>query len=99
MVNTRRAAALRIETSARRSDYQPRGKTPRARFIEWAPQRVEAAIKRLELIETLANPRDYEYSPAEAERLVSVLRKKVDDIAARFENGGQTRRAFELDNG
>lgn len=55
----------------------------RDRFVRVAPPRVDRALHALDLIENTAGS-GYVYKPDEAQRIVGVLRDKVDAIEAKF---------------
>lgn len=54
------------------------------RFHRLAVARMNAALKQLRLIENLANRNNYEWTEAEAAKMVTALRKSVDEIERRF---------------
>ena len=57
---------------------------PRAKFVELANMRVARAIKDLRLIGNLSNRRNYNYSDAEAKRIVKTLEVELDDLKTKF---------------
>jgi len=66
------------------------GKTPRARFKELAPKRVTDAINSIKFIEKLNNPAVYQYSPGEADQIITAMRKAIDEVEYALRNPGKS---------
>ena len=60
------------------------GNKRRENFVKLANKRVNRAIKDLRLIGNLANRNVYEYSDAEARKLIKALQKEVNSLKSRF---------------
>ena len=60
----------------------------REKFIELAEKRVVKTIKDLRLIGNLANRNNYEYSKADADKILSALEKELKAVKSKFANGG-----------
>lgn len=67
------------------------------KFRRLAVSRMNVTLKQLRLIKNLANRNNYEWTDAEAEKIVSALRKAVDGIEKRFkQSSSETDKPFEL---
>lgn len=60
----------------------------RAKFVELANKRVNAAIRAIRLVGNLANRSNYEYTEDEAKRIVRAIQKELDVTRAKFGDGG-----------
>ena len=56
------------------------------KFIELANKRVNRTIKDLRLIGNLSNRSSYEYTREQSERIISSLKREVENVEARFNN-------------
>jgi hypothetical protein len=57
----------------------------RQKFVELAEKRVNKAIKDISLIGNLSNRSNYSYTDQDVKKIVSALRKSVDEMKARFD--------------
>lgn len=58
--------------------------TPEERFKRLATQRTRKALKAIELLGRLARRRSYSYTDEQVSKIVTVLRKAVDDLENQF---------------
>lgn len=63
-------------------------KLDREKFVRLAEARVTRALKDIKLIGNLSNKSNYVYAEEDAKKIVSALKKAVDDTKARFEAKG-----------
>jgi hypothetical protein len=56
----------------------------RSKFVQLATKRVNRAIKDIRLIGNLSNRSAYEFSEADARKIVKAIRKEVDTMRQRF---------------
>ncbi|MGH9581937.1 MAG: hypothetical protein ACRD4O_03245, partial [Bryobacteraceae bacterium] len=56
----------------------------RAKFVELATKRVNAAIKDLRLIGNLGNRSNYDYTEDDVRKIVRALQRELDTVRARF---------------
>jgi len=69
----------------------------RAKFLELANKRVQRTIKDLALVANLANRRHYEYTEAEAKKVVQALQLELDKVKHSFNSGAQSAKSkFEI---
>ena len=67
------------------------------KFIELANKRVNKAIKDLRLVSNLANRNNYEYTDAQAKKIISVLQKEIENTSMCFQKSNvSTQDEFEL---
>ena len=59
--------------------------TNRDRFIKLTEQRVNRAIKQLDLIGNLSNKSNYSYSEEDVRKIFKVLNGKLKEVEHRFE--------------
>ena len=72
-------------------------KLDREKFVRLAEARVTRALKDIKLIGNLSNKSNYVYTEEDAKKIVSALKKAVDDTKARFEaKGDQDTANFKL---
>lgn len=57
---------------------------PRERFIELANKRVTNAIRQIRLVGNLANRRSYDYSEADAKKILRALQQEINILKSRF---------------
>lgn len=57
---------------------------PRERFVNLANKRVTNAIRQLRLVGNLANRRSYDYTDADAKKIIRTLQEEVNVLKARF---------------
>jgi hypothetical protein len=57
---------------------------PRERFVELANKRVTNAIKSIRLVGNLANKRAYNYSDADARKIIRAMQDELDILKSRF---------------
>jgi hypothetical protein len=57
---------------------------PRERFVGLANKRVTNAIRQIRLVGNLANRRSYQYTEADAKKIVRALQQEVNVLKARF---------------
>ena len=58
---------------------------PRERFVELANKRVTNAIRAVRLVGNLSNRRAYEYTDADAKKIVRALQDEINVLKARFQ--------------
>lgn len=59
----------------------------RAKFVELANKRVNAAIKAVRLVGNLGNRSNYEYTEEDARKMMRTLQKELDAAKAKFGDG------------
>jgi hypothetical protein len=70
---------------------------PEKKFVELANKRVNRAIKDLRLIGNLSNKNSYEYSEAQANKIIRALQREMRTLKAKFEGtGDENEDYFEL---
>lgn len=57
---------------------------PRERFVELANKRVTNAIRALRLVGNLSNRRAYEYTEADAKKIIRALQEELDVLKTRY---------------
>lgn len=62
----------------------------REKFVRLAEARVTRALKDINLIGNLSNRSNYVYTDEDAKKIVSALKKAVDETKARFEAKGES---------
>jgi len=76
---------------------EPKVREPKdVRFRKLAIKRVPNAIKRIRQVANLANRVQYEYTPAQAEKIVSALAVEMDRLEMAFQGIKPAEAAFEL---
>lgn len=68
----------------------------RAKFVELANKRVNAAIKKISLIGNLSAKSSYEFTAADVEKIHAALLSEVDAAMARFD-GNVEKDAFTIE--
>lgn len=70
----------------------------RRRFERLCVKRVRKALKALDHVKACGNRQNYSYSEEEAERIVTALKHKVEDIASAYsqEGNGEEPSLFSL---
>ncbi len=71
-------------------------KTRRERFISLAPMRVNKVLKSLKSVGNCANVLSYEYSPEEAERVLSAIDNAILDVRHQFTGTATRKQLFSL---
>jgi ABC-type Fe3+-hydroxamate transport system substrate-binding protein len=70
---------------------------PRERFVDLANKRVTNAIRQIRLVGNLANRRSYNYSDADAKKILRTLQQEVNALKARFQgDDGENSSIFSL---
>ena len=70
---------------------------PRERFVDLANKRVTNAIRQIRLVGNLANRRSYNYSDADAKKILRTLQQEVNALKARFQgDDGEISSIFSL---
>ena len=67
-----------------------RDETKHDRFVRLAESRVNNAIKSIELIGNLSNLNNYDYTEKEAKKIVSALKKTLDNVEKKFMTSSKT---------
>jgi hypothetical protein len=62
----------------------------RAKFVELANKRVNAAIKAMRLVGNLGNRSNYDYTEEDARKMIRALQKEVDAAKAKFGDGSDS---------
>ncbi len=62
----------------------------RAKFVELANKRVNAAIKAVRLVGNLGNRSNYEYTEEDARKMMRALQKELDAAKAKFGEGSDS---------
>ncbi|MBP0447529.1 hypothetical protein J8J14_22470 [Roseomonas sp. SSH11] len=62
----------------------------RAKFVELANKRVNAAIKAVRLVSNLGNRSNYEYTEEDARKMMRALQKELDTAKAKFGDGSDS---------
>lgn len=65
------------------------------KFRELAQRRMSVALKRIHMLDTLANKQNYNFTEDEAQRIVGRLRDAVSEVERMFEVALQARRGRE----
>ncbi len=60
----------------------------RNKFVGLAEKRVSRALKDIKLIGNLSNKSNYSYTPQDAKKIHSALKKALDEMKARFDSKG-----------
>ena len=60
----------------------------REKFVDLAEKRVSRALKDIKLIGNLSNKTNYSYTEQDVRKIVSALRKAVDEMKGRFDAKG-----------
>lgn len=68
----------------------------RDKFIELAENRVNKALKDIQLISNLSNTKAYSYTKKDTDKIYGVLKKAVEDMKARFEQSEDKEINFKL---
>lgn len=68
----------------------------RAKFKELAENRVNRAIKDIRLVGNLANRNNYEFTPEDAQKIVTALEGELKTLRSKFSTESQRRGAFSL---
>jgi hypothetical protein len=66
------------------------------KFVTLAEQRTNTAIKNMQLIGNLANRRNYEYTEAQATRIIAVLEEELRELKAKFRSASKSNKKFKL---
>ena len=66
------------------------------KFVTLAEQRTRSAIKNMQLIGNLANRRNYEYTEAQATKIISVLEEELRELKAKFKSASKSSKKFML---
>jgi hypothetical protein len=75
----------------------PHAASKRDKFIKFANQRVNNAIKAIQLIGNLANKGAYDYAKEDVARIFKALNDTVEATRQRFEAKGPTKPEFRLE--
>lgn len=65
-------------------DSEAGPRDPRQRFVELANKRVTNAIRSMRLVGNLSNRRAYQYTDADAKKIVRALQEELDVLKMRF---------------
>lgn len=68
----------------RKMDASGPVRDPRERFVDLANKRVTNAIRQIRLVGNLANRRAYDYSDADAKKIIRALQQEVNVLKERF---------------
>jgi hypothetical protein len=71
-------------------------KTPKQRFEEIAPLRVNNVLENMDRLKRFAVRSNYVAEPYQLEAIVNALQQKVDEIATAFKTGKEGKKEFEL---
>ena len=66
------------------------------KFVTLAEQRTNSAIKNMQLIGNLANKRNYEYTEAQATKIIAVLEEELRELKAKFKSASKSSKYFKL---
>jgi len=72
-----------------------RRKSRRERFEDVAQRRTNNALNSIRLIANCANKHNYEYTRDDVQKIISALKKEVNDLQSAF-NSNQTKGDFKL---
>ena len=75
----------------------PSASTKRERFKKKAEQRTEAVLKKLRVLEHCANPRLYEYSKEDLDKVFDAINQQVRDTRLQF-NRHLAKKPFTLND-
>lgn len=62
----------------------------RAKFVELANKRVNAAIKAVRLVGNLGNRSNYDYTDEDARKMMRTLQRELDAAKAKFGDGSDS---------
>jgi hypothetical protein len=62
----------------------------RAKFVELANKRVNAAIKAVRLVGNLGNRSNYEYTEEDARKMMRAIQKELDAAKTKFGDGSDS---------
>jgi hypothetical protein len=62
----------------------------RTKFVELAEKRVARTLKDLKLIGNLSNESNYSYSDEDVKKIITRLRKALDELKGRFDSKGSS---------
>lgn len=62
-------------------------KTKRERFEQIASGRVNKVLSSLSSLEKCSNPYNYEYNEEDVKKMISVIKKRVENLKIAFEKG------------
>ncbi len=67
------------------------------RFLRLATTRTQAAINKIRILGNCANQNNYEYSDADANKIIRALEEEVRALKSQFKTGKSEKRVFTLD--
>ena len=69
----------------------------RDKFIRLAERRTSVALRAIKLIGNLSNKNNYDYTDADAKKIVGALTRELDELRRRFESpSGRSVQDFKL---
>ncbi len=72
------------------------GETKQDRFTRLATQRTQEALNKLRILGNCANRDNYEYSDAEAEKILRAIDEEVKVLKQKFRSGKSGKKVFAL---
>jgi len=72
------------------------GETKRDRFLRIATARTQVAIEKLRILGNCANRDAYEYTDAEADKIIRALEEEIKTLKQKFRTGKSGKKAFSL---
>jgi hypothetical protein len=73
------------------------GETKRDRFVRLATQRTQVALNKLRILGNCANKDGYEYSDAEADKIIRAIEEEVKALKRKFRTGNSEKKGFSLE--
>lgn len=74
-----------------------KGETKHERFTRLATSRTQAAIDKIRVLGNCANRDNYEYTEAEANKIIKALEEELRALKAKFTTGKSEKRVFTLE--
>ena len=73
------------------------GESKHDRFLRLATARTQAAIDKIRILGNCANRDNYEYTDAEANKIIRALEEEVKALKLKFTTGKSEKRVFTLE--
>jgi len=75
---------VETETQSAGRKRAPEGETPRARFVRVASLRLNNTLDAIRLLGQIGTSSEYEYSPADAEKMLKMLADELSNTATKL---------------
>ncbi len=70
--------------------------TKREKFVRLVENRMNNALKQIELLSNLSNTSAYEYTSADVEKMVKALKSAISELEKSFSISSNTSKKFKL---